>query len=196
MTNIFQPSLFGSKEDFNPQRFKACIDDRILEDIIARAFDSAMEEYNEIALNTSLTYRTLSTVLHEVVFRKIKEISDTENVDGIKFSFNSAGNERWFFTYEGYAFIISKAGASKNDTKATDAINNQECGSHIISIVYSLSPFRDSVASLSFQYIKNGETLFRRPIRRQVTNNEVTLNSPNVGMPHVGLKKKKSREAI
>lgn len=69
------------------------------------------------------------------------------------------------------------ADSTRNRTKQEDKIRNQELGCHVISIVYTLDTFRENINTLSLQYIKGQNTLWKYSIPTQQIVDVVEIES-------------------
>lgn len=159
--NIFQPSLFGDKADFDAADLTKVIEDNNMDKIVADAVKIAFANVSDYRNTYGASYILFASLLHERIFSCIKdEFSKHEFAESMQFGECSSGNERQYFQFRGYTFIIKKYGASTNSTKQSDVILNQESGNHIITISYIIDELRESLTSISFMYIKGGITIF------------------------------------
>ncbi len=108
-----------------------------------------------------MSFRLQSDYMHEAVYNSIQQLSMLYMPDEhLEFAPNQSGNERLFFKYKDYIFIIKLEGSSQNDTKSCNIINNQDADYHIITIAYSLGEMRNEVKSVSLQYIIGKYSLY------------------------------------
>lgn len=162
---IFQPSLFGSKAEFDKDNFEFVIDKGDFCGHIANAIEKALSIVKEYRDENSVTSTLFAQMLHEQVYHCIlDEFSKCDYAQDVKFGPCVTGNERLYFVYEGYAFIIRKLDASVNNTKQSKIILNQEADSHIITISYTLDDFRENITSTAFKYIKGNNAIYTHSI--------------------------------
>lgn len=126
-----------------------------LKDWISTSVTSGFTNLKSICEIQPLTHRAKSDVLHDCVFAQIKlgAHSLPENMRPT-FYCDFSGNKKQHFEYNGYLYILRKAGSGTNGTKVDAAILNQELPMHVITIEYSVSPLWDAINSVSFKYIK------------------------------------------
>lgn len=117
--------------------------------------------------------------------------------DSFTFTSSISGNERLFFEYQGYVFIVKLADSTQNNTKQESKIRNQELGRHVISIVYTLDTFRENINTLSLQYIKGQTIVWQHtipvqniPIFEDIDNNEVEIVAQKPKLKRASLNKK------
>lgn len=163
--NIFMDSLFPSKNDFDRNHFENLVVVPYLEDIIMNALESAISKIQEYESSTTVSGSLFSHMMHERIFNEIQNaINLCEFSKDFTFEKNVRGNERLYFIYGQYIFILKNMDASTNQTKQSDCIKEQEADKHIITIGYRLDEYHTSLKSASFLYIKGKETLYQRDI--------------------------------
>lgn len=197
--DIFLPSLFSSKEEFNKDHLTALIANSCIDKHIASAVIVAFESVKDYRSKHVVPYALFAQMLHVATYNCIRnEISKHSYAQEVSFGPCVTGNERLFFTYGGYIFIIRKLDASTNQTKQTESILNQEADNHIITIGYTLDDLREKVAEIAFMYIKGKKTIFTHSIP---LNSEPALtyqdfdNDQNVERVQPKIKKGVKKEA-
>lgn len=163
---LLQCRLFSIGRDFTSEsfvesvlvgtKFEECIRNGVME-----GFMRTREKFQSGDNSLSL----MSHCLHEDIYNCIKnELATHMGYEDFYFVPNISGNERLYFSYKGYIFIIKLADSTQNKTHQEQKIRRQEFDSHVISIVYALDKLRESIVSLSLQYIKGQDSLWTRII--------------------------------
>lgn len=154
MEYIFQKTLFDEKGDFNPKEFNdKCINDTFIK-CVRNGIKTAVEKVS--SLNLQIMLRVKSDALHDVAFSEIQNrVSCTELHDKIYFKGDISGNNRLFFSYDDYIFVLRKKGSNGNKSEIENVVNSQKADKHIIIIEYGVNSTWEAVSSISFQYIRN-----------------------------------------
>jgi len=151
-----QNSLFpDTKGVFDPEAFvNEQMNDPIAE-WISSSIQSAFSNLHEMCEIQFLTLRAQSDVLHDGVFSQIKQKASLlpGNTKPVFYS-DISGNKKQYFEFNGFYYVIRKAGVISNGTKVDKAIRNQELDKHVITIEYTISPLRNFISSIAFKYIK------------------------------------------
>lgn len=156
---IIQYSMFPTEHDFSSDKFKASVLSDKFEECLRVGVTSGLSKTQEKFREGDNSMSVMSHCLHEDIYNAIKyELSTQMPLEHFAFTSGMSGNERLFFEYQGYVFIVKLADSTQNKTKQEAKIRNQELGRHVISIVYTLDAFRENINTLSLQYIK-GQTI-------------------------------------
>ena len=73
----------------------------------------------------------------------------------VYFKGDISGNNRLFFSYDDYIFVLRKKGSNGNKSEIENVVNSQKADKHIIIIEYGVNSTWEAVSSISFQYIRN-----------------------------------------
>ena len=159
---ILQCRLFSVESDFNSDSFvKSVIEGTRFEECVRNGVMEGLQNTRVKFQGGENSLSVMSHCLHEDIYNCIKnELLEHMQHDDFHFIPNISGNERLYFSYKGYIFIIRLADSTQNKTRQEERIRKQECESHVISIVYSLDQLRESICSLSLQYIKGQDSLW------------------------------------
>ena len=177
---IIQCSVFPAEHEFNSDKFKASVLTDKFEECLRIGVTTGLSKTQEKFREGLNSMSVISHCLHEDIYNAIKnELSAQMTSEHFVFTSNISGNERLFFEYQGYAFIIKLADSTRNRTKQEDKIRNQELGCHVISMVYTLDTFRENINTLSLQYIKGQTTLWKYSIPTQQIVDVVEIESEN-----------------
>lgn len=172
---IFQNSLFPDykaafdAETFANEQINDCFKDWIV-DAVLTGF-STLQSICEIQ---PLTRRAKSDVLHDSVFAQIEQGAHSlpKEMKPVFYG-DFSGNQKLYFDYNGYRYILRKAGAATNKTKINTAIINQELPMHVITIEYFVSPLWDAINSVSFKYIKGDGVEFEYTIPTNLSHSSI-----------------------
>lgn len=170
-------SLFPcEKGDFDSEHFQELIKNNpCFLEWLKRSFTSAYIQLNRI--DCAMSKRLRSSNIHEFVFAKLADnlIDYLDLSNKVSFITSSTGNQRNFFTFDKYIFILHKEDASTNNTSVTDLIRNQNAPAHIITIEYAVSIMHDSIISLSLAYHlgKSAKFFMNVPLSPSVEENSV-----------------------
>lgn len=151
-----QTTLFpDNKGAFDPDQF---VHNQLSEEFRELIISSLQKAYTNLQIicdSNKMTSRTKANILHDTVFEVIQENASSMPV-GFNALFHSdmSGNKKMFFEKDGYIYILRKSGVVSNGTKTDKAIQNQELPQHVITIEYTVNQLWDSIASVSFKYIK------------------------------------------
>ena len=198
MKDFLQYSMFDTENVFNPERFKETVlDDRFQDCLRIGVTQGLIKTKNKFNYGSN-SMSVMSHCLHEDVYNAIKnELSAQMAADSFTFTSSISGNERLFFEYQGYVFIVKLADSTQNNTKQESKIRNQELGRHVISIVYTLDTFRENINTLSLQYIKGQTIVWQHtipvqniPIFEDIDNNEVEIVAQKPKLKRASLNKK------
>lgn len=153
-----QKSLFESKGLFDPEDFKnKCINDNFI-NCISKGITSAFSKL--VSANLETRYRVKSDTLHDMAFYCIQELINISPLfNKVVFHSDAVGNKRLWFSYNGYAFILKKSESEGNKSIIGKVIDSQEAENHFITICYSIDELWNSITSISFQYIKNKDSI-------------------------------------
>lgn len=164
----FIPSLFPQKQDFNPERFKASCLTSGLEKSIEAGVKEGLAKTNKMNMvfaNGDLSLRLHGQILHEMIFNCIRSATNEFMPDeNIEFVTSIEGNKKCYFMYKDYVFVLRREGVNLMETGPNQVIRDQIAENHIISVSYSLDISRESVQSLSLQYIEGQNTIWTHNI--------------------------------
>lgn len=174
MTKIsLQPSLFPKeKGNFDESHFMALLTHYPqFEMWLKLGFVRAYEHLNQVGC--SMSKRLRSTNLHEFAFNELRDsLNSFPILDSlIEISQSKSGNQKNFFSFGGYCFILKKEDATTNDTQINARIKHQEMDAHVISVEYSMSPMQDSILSLRLTYCLGTTSVFSYNITLSSVNN-------------------------
>lgn len=174
MTKIsLQPSLFPKeKGDFDESHFMTLLTQYPqFEMWLKLGFVRAYEHLNQVGC--SMSKRLRSTNLHEFAFNELRGSLDSfPTLDSlIEISQSKSGNQKNFFSFGGYCFILKKEDTTTNDTQINAKIKHQEMDAHVISVEYSVSPMQDSILSLRLTYYLGTSSVFSYNITLSSVNN-------------------------
>lgn len=169
--SLSQGSLFSQKGDFDHADFeKHCLTPNFIQ-CIQQGANEAISKLQRV-LELRLCTRNKSALLQELLSQEIKAKIDEYMANELIYCYiDPSGNKRNIFKYGHYTFILRKNIDSSNDTEVARRINEQELEHHIITINYMPDTFWTKIASLSFRYIKNNNTLYVYSIN---------INNPNM----------------
>lgn len=160
--NVFQQTLFPSKDDFDWKEFSLLVTQSTFNDCIGRAASDAIEDLNRQTCNSQLTKSTKSTLFHDLFIHRIKDkVSENMCSEPIRVELNDSGNIRHYVEYDEYVFIIRKNNRQRNSTNVAQKIEDQECDKHIIIIQYDFDKTYSEVRNLSFVYSKSGVVIYQ-----------------------------------
>jgi hypothetical protein len=187
MENYVLNSFFPlEKGEFDYNDFENNCLGKGLEGCIERGVFSAFYKVKNSELE--LQFSTRASALHDQAFRDIENEINThiEQAD-VFFTDGISGNQRMYFGFNNYLFILAKDGSSTNDTSVTESIRNQYGDRHIMIIKYSIDQLWENVLSIDMQYsignsvIYNNNIFFKgQTISAHYTNddNEITATKP------------------
>lgn len=114
MNTFTQLELFENKERFSPESFEQSCVNNHFEHCIATSINMAFKEINDFPLIESLTHRTKANVMHDMIVKKLKDNLCGEGLcSDNDFKNNMSGNDRDYFMYAGYLFLIKKSDSFK-----------------------------------------------------------------------------------
>lgn len=151
INSIFQPSLFPmGKGDFDPTKFeKECVTATFCSCII-RATAKAIDEANSCPMVNTITK---SGIIHDRFYRNVEtEFNMNYSSEAPTCFYSETGNERNFISHNGYIFVFNKQGATRNPTNVLEVINQQQSGSHIITVEYVMDELQSSLRTVTFSY--------------------------------------------
>ena len=166
----FIPSLFTEKGQFDPDDLKLKCLGTGLEESISTGMLEGLEKTNQVFSNGDLSTRLHGQFLHETIFNCICSQANATMQDAPIFSTSIEGNKKCYFEYNGYVFILRKENVTPLETGPNQVIQNQEADAHVITINYSLDPLRESIQSISLQYIEGKNTIWQYSIPTQTCN--------------------------
>lgn len=177
MTKIsLQPSLFPKeKGDFDEGHFMTSIIQYPQFEVwLKLGFVRAYEHLNQVGC--SMSKRLRSTNLHEFAFNELRDsLSSFPALESqVEISQSKSGNQKNFFSFGGYCFILKKEDASTNDTQINARIKFQEMDVHVVSVEYSVSPMQDSILSLRLSYYLGTRSVFSYNISLSSVNDILT----------------------
>ncbi len=151
INSIFSPSLFPKeKGDFDPKDFESKLSELVLS-IIRKSYSSAISVTN--SLPASCTLRARANTMHDVAYGYLRDnFAASEYCDSITFISDPSGNKRKYIIFYDYVIILHKDGASSNNTKVAQVIQEQSSDLHILTLNYTLNDFGDEIVSLRFTY--------------------------------------------
>lgn len=179
MTNI-QDSLFpDNKLAFDAETF---VNEQINDSFKNWITDAVLTGFSNLQRMCEiqpLTRRAKSDVLHDSVFAEIEQgaLSLPKGMKPVFYG-DFSGNQKLFFDYNGYRYILRKAGAGTNDTKVNSAILNQELSMHVITIEYTVSPLWDAIITITFKYIKGDGVEFEYTIPTNLSASSIINDTP------------------
>lgn len=199
LQEFMQNSLFPLETDFNPEHFKASVLDRKFECCLRAGVTSGFDKTQAKFKDGNNSMSVMSHCLHEDIYNAIQEeLSLQLPSEHFVFSSNVYGNERLYFIYKDYIFIVKLADSTQNSTKQESKIRNQELDHHVISIVYTLNAFRDRISTLRLQL--KGKTIVWQhsiPVEYNVDNTDYNFDEVTIVPQKPKLKTtNKDREAI
>lgn len=178
---MLQCRLFSVDRDFTSESFvESVLVGTNFEECVKNGVIAGLAKTREKFQSGENSLSVMSHCLHEDIYNCIRmELATHMQYDDFYFVPNISGNERLYFSYKGYVFIIKLADSTQNNTRQEQKIRRQEFDSHVISIVYALDKLRESIVSLSLQYIKGQDSLWTRNIpmehiEERLFNNEDT----------------------
>ena len=200
--DFFIPSLFPVKGQFDPGDFQSKCLGIGLEESISLGMSEGLEKTNQVFSNGDLSTRLHGQFLHETIFNCICSHANSTMQETPVFSTSLDGNKKWYFQLRGYVFILRKENVIPLDTSPNQVILNQEADAHVITINYSLDQLRESIQSISLQYIEGKSIIWQYSIPTMtgthITN--IIQDVPEEGhkKPKIkpGAKTMKSHEAI
>lgn len=159
---MLQCRLFAAESDFSSESFvKSVLEGSEFEECVRNGVIYGLQKTQDKFLSGDNSLSVMSHCLHEDIYNCIRnEFAAHMQYEDFYFVPNISGNERLYFSYKGYIFIIKLADSTQNKTRQEEKIRKQELENHVISIVYSLDKFRESITSLSLQYIKGQDSLW------------------------------------
>lgn len=174
-------SLFpDDKGDFDAEHFRVLIKNTpsFLE-WLKSSFASAYNQLNKI--DCTMSKRLRSTNIHEFVFMKLADnLSNYSDLSHkVSFTTSTTGNQRNFFTFDKYIFILHKEDASTNNTSIAGLIRNQTAPAHIITIEYAVSIMQDSIIALSLVYYIGKHSPFSMNIPLSPSVEEIGIDGTN-----------------
>lgn len=179
MTNI-QDSLFpDNKMAFDAETF---VNEHINDSFKNWITDAVLTGFSNLQRMCEiqpLTRRAKSDVLHDCVFAQIEQGAHSlpKEMKPVFYG-DFSGNQKLFFDYNGYRYILRKAGAGTNDTKVNSAILNQELSMHVITIEYTVSPLWDAIITITFKYIKGDGVEFEYTIPTNLSASSIINDTP------------------
>lgn len=157
-----QPSLFPrEKGDFDSGHLMALITKYPqFEAWLRLGFTIAYEHLNQI--ECSMSKRLRSTNIHEFAFNELADSLTSypdlaPQIDVIR---SNAGNQKNYFSFGGYIFLLKKEDTTTNDTRMNFKIQHQEMNAHVISVEYALNPLQDAIISLRLSYYMGNQSMF------------------------------------
>lgn len=179
----FTPTFFPTKGEFNSTDFEQTISDSGLEKMVSNACLQAWQSVKDYTTTESATYRTISSMLHDAFFNRLEmEINQhlpSTNIN-IYITRSISGNNREYLSVGEYIFIAKLEGSCENKTCLQDTITHQDAEQHIITIRYALDEMRTTITSLSFDYVKQKEILYRKfiPISSPLQSSNINTAQP------------------
>lgn len=168
--STLQGSLFpAEKGEFDSKHFESLIaNSPTLLEWLKISLRDAFAQLNTI--ECPMSKRVRSTNIHEFVFHFLANtLFRFPDLSGkVQISTSSSGNQRNFFIFGDYIFILKKQDASTNNTAITSLINHQLVSKHVITIEYNFGPLHDSLISLSLIYYN---------AKRQIYTKNISLSS-------------------
>lgn len=157
-----QPSLFPKeKGDFDTGHLMALLTKYPQFEVwLKLGFIRAYAHLNHI--ECAMSKRLRSTNLHEFAFNELQDLlSSFPTLEPIiEVVQSKAGNQKNFFSFGSYFFILKKEGTIFNDTQINYKIQNQEMNAHVIIVEYTVSPMKDSIISLCLSYYMGNQSTF------------------------------------
>jgi len=198
----FIPSLFPSKEQFDPDDLKSKCLGTGLEESISTGMSEGLSKTNEVFANGDLSTRLHGQFLHETIFNCISSQANSTMQEVPEFSTSLEGNRKCYFLFKGYVFILRKENVTPLDTGPNQVISNQEADAHVITINYSLDLLRENIQSITLQYIEGKNTLWQYSIPTVTSKCNSNINLDVTEKEHIkpklkpGIKAIKSHESI
>lgn len=173
--SYFQPSFFQTKGEFDKDDFIWSIDGTGIEDAIRKGVLHAMEKTKSVFIDWVPPLILFSQYLHQRVISCIsQECVKTMGKNAPIFYNNPEGNQKSFFSFGDYVYVVAKGDVKKQNTSPNTVISEQLGDKHIITISYLIDETRESVVSLSLEYKKGKNTIFSHPI--PLSSNDVENN--------------------
>ena len=180
---IEQYSMFPTESDFSSDLFKESVMTDQFEECLRMGVVDGLRKTKEKFSEGENSMSVIMHCLHEDVYNGIKIALKTQMPnEHFTFTTNVSGNERLFFEYCGYVFIIRLADSTNNNTKQEAKIKNQELSKHVITIVYSLDALRENLNSLSLQYIKGQSVTWHYSIPTKSIGKILTIEDSAVSI--------------
>ena len=196
---MIQYSMFPTEHDFNSDKFKAAVLNGRFEACLRTGVTTGLSKTHEKFHEGVNSMSVMSHCLHEDIYNAIKnELATQMPLEHFTFASNVSGNERLFFEYQGYIFIVKLADSTQNRTKQETKIRNQELGCHVVSIVYTLDAFRENINTLSLQYIK-GQTIvwqYSIPIQQTIDVSDMEDYKEEIVIQKPRLKRTNSNKEV
>lgn len=183
--SFFHPSLFPTKGDFDRDDFTKSIEGTGLIESIRNGIINAMADTKSVFMERTPSLILFGQFLHErVVFYISQECNQNMGVNSPIFSYNQEGNQKNYFSFADYIFIVAKGDVKKLDTRPNRVIAEQLGEKHVITVSYLLDASRDYIVSISLEYKKGNRTIFSYPISlSSVDDNTITTIEPQVQKP-------------
>jgi len=161
-TITMQSSLFpNEKGDFDAGHLMALLTKYPQFEVwLKLGFIRAYAHLNQI--ECAMSKRLRSTNLHEFAFNELQDsLSSFPTLEPIiEVVQSKAGNQKNFFSFGKYFFILKKEDTTFNDTQINYKIQNQEMNAHVIIVEYTVSPMQDSIISLCLSYYMGNQSTF------------------------------------
>lgn len=194
--SFFLPNLFHTKGDFNPLDFKESIaGTKFVESIkngVLNGFSKAKSMHSD--WDSSLTL--FGQTLHECVLYCIsQECYKNMGNNAPTFIPSPEGNQKSFFLFGNYVYIVAKGDVKKQHTRPNNVIYEQSGEKHIITISYLLDETRENIVSIKLEYRKGKSAIFSYPIPlSSIEDMSTTAIEPQVKKPKfkAGIVKKKN----
>lgn len=156
--HILQATLFPRIDEFSAESFETFLASNNFESVVSTSVQDAFNYVSDSPLEIA---RVKSDVMNERVFCLLRDnLLANGLISECDIMTNRAGNVKNCFTMEDYIFVINKAGASQNDTKITDNINNQSCDKDILQIQYAIDNSWTELTGLRFVYSLGGTSVY------------------------------------
>lgn len=109
-----------------------------------------------------MSKRLRSTNFHEFAFNELTDslASFPSLASHIYVIRSNSGNQKNYFSFGGYFFILKKEDVVPNDTQMNLKIQHQEMNAHVIVIEYAVSPLQDAIISLKLSYYTGNQSMF------------------------------------
>lgn len=174
--SIISESLFpNEKGDFDWQEFQSILNcNPSLIEWIKESCINAFISVNSI--DQTLSKRLWATNVHEFIFNELCESLPNfpEVAKKVIISTSTSGNEKNFFCFEGYIFILKKEDVISNNTLINERLRNQEAPAHVITIEYAVNEIRDQLISLHLVYQKGKQAVYTKVVPIHLIENDVT----------------------
>lgn len=193
----FTPTFFPTKGDFNPTDFEQTISTYGLDRVISQSCLCAWESVKNYTSTEFASYRTIGSMLHDAFFHQLEMILNQHpRALDITMTRSISGNDRETVRVGQYIFVAKLEGSCANKTFQQEIITNQDAEQHIITICYALDEMRTAITSISLDYVKQKETIYRMSIPLSYSlQTSMLTTAQSIEPTHPTLKAAQKRQA-